>query len=182
MSEYMDIFDEQYRIYKDGSLYSNITEGFMSDHISEGATYLTNTMYNPRRTESRHRLVANAFITNPRPDIFTDVDHIDRDPSNNKVENLRFCTARCNILNCRSTSTKARRGKVPRFPAYIKLMGNRFTLGIYPTEDDANAIKDYVRHLVLTALLEWHTRPLTTLPPRKWKISAYGIERGVCSR
>lgn len=46
---------------------------------------------------SVHRLVAEAFIKNPdnRPNI----DHINRDPSDNRVENLRWCNQSENLLN-----------------------------------------------------------------------------------
>jgi len=37
-----------------------------------------------------HRLVAEAFVKNPRPDIFDLVDHIDHNKSNNHCTNLRW--------------------------------------------------------------------------------------------
>ena len=37
-----------------------------------------------------HRLVEKAFIPNPKPDIYTNIDHIDEDKSNNHVDNLRW--------------------------------------------------------------------------------------------
>ena len=44
-----------------------------------------------------HRLVAEAFI--PNPNNLPEVDHIDRNPSNNIVGNLRWCTHKENLNN-----------------------------------------------------------------------------------
>lgn len=44
-----------------------------------------------------HRIVADTFITNPDPEHFTDVNHIDGDKSNNRVDNLEWCTRSDNL-------------------------------------------------------------------------------------
>ena len=44
-----------------------------------------------------HRLVAETFI--PNPENKNQVDHIDRDPSNNNIENLRWVTRQENQNN-----------------------------------------------------------------------------------
>jgi len=49
-----------------------------------------------------HRLVAEAFIANP--DNRTEIDHIDRDTSNNHVDNLRWTTRSENVLNTKIRS------------------------------------------------------------------------------
>ena len=46
-----------------------------------------------------HRLVAHVFLTNPRPDIFDMVDHIDRNRANNDKKNLRWVNRALNMLN-----------------------------------------------------------------------------------
>lgn len=52
--------------------------------------------YNGKRNFSIHRLVANAFIINPFPNIFTDVNHIDGRKHNNYYMNLEWCTNNAN--------------------------------------------------------------------------------------
>lgn len=38
-----------------------------------------------------HRLVAMAFVENPRPDIYTEINHKDENPLNNNADNLEWC-------------------------------------------------------------------------------------------
>ena len=49
--------------------------------------------------KSIHRLVAEAFVKNPRPDIFDIVDHINCDKSNNHYTNLRWVDCELNAAN-----------------------------------------------------------------------------------
>ena len=50
-----------------------------------------------KRSMSVHRLVATHFIPNPYG--YKEVDHINRDKQDNRVENLRWCTRRQNMAN-----------------------------------------------------------------------------------
>jgi hypothetical protein len=61
--------------------------------------YRTVGLYGPegRRRFPIHRLVATAFI--PNPDNRPQVNHLDGDKLNNRVENLEWCTARENMLH-----------------------------------------------------------------------------------
>ena len=60
---------------------------------------LTATVHKKTKILYIHRLVANAFVPNPNPSLFKEVDHIDGDPHNNSVENLRWTNRSGNMLN-----------------------------------------------------------------------------------
>lgn len=44
-----------------------------------------------RKRVSVHRLVAMAFVENPDPGAFTEINHKDENPLNNKADNLEWC-------------------------------------------------------------------------------------------
>ena len=56
-----------------------------------------------------HRLVAETFIPNPENKPF--VDHIDRNPSNNDVTNLRWVTKQENMNNMKTNRVEGERRK-----------------------------------------------------------------------
>lgn len=49
-----------------------------------------------KKQEAVHRLVASAFIEKTNPS-FTEVNHIDENPSNNFVKNLEWCDRKYNV-------------------------------------------------------------------------------------
>ena len=50
-----------------------------------------------------HILIGNAFCTNPNPDVFINLDHLDGNSLNNKASNLRWLS---HSLNCINNSAK----------------------------------------------------------------------------
>jgi hypothetical protein len=68
-----------------------------------------------------HRLVAEAFVKNPRPDIFDMVDHIDHIRSNNHYTNLRWVDNELNTANRKNSKNVA----------YVKSMKTKKWAGVF---------------------------------------------------
>ncbi len=135
---YKDIegYEGQYQISNYGNVYSTPKDGKKPKILKqgvEGKFRKTDTINSYRsvrfskngKTEkfSVHRLVAKAFVQNPENKPF--VNHIDSKPSNNKANNLEWCTHSENMLHCvkegrhpgKANGTKTNR---PRSEAKIK--------------------------------------------------------------
>ncbi len=65
--------------------------------IRQNTGYYTVTLHKDRVANIKfvHRLVAQAFLPNPQS--LPQVNHKDEDPSNNKLENLEWCSASYNM-------------------------------------------------------------------------------------
>jgi hypothetical protein len=84
---------------------------FSSGKITNGR--VDNRGYRTLLDRHVHRVVARAFVPNPRPDIFNMVDHIDCDRLNNHYTNLRWVDAALNSANRKnSRNVRERRDEV----------------------------------------------------------------------
>ena len=101
LSEFIEIPNiSNYRINKSGDIWSNRYNKIMKPKINnEGHVIIKlNTKF-----YSLHRLLGLMFI--PNPENKPQIDHIDRNPGNNSLENLRWVTRSENNLN-RSDNTE----------------------------------------------------------------------------
>ena len=93
-----------------------------------------------------HRIILHAFRPNPDDSIFTDCDHIDGNPENDKLENLRWATKQMNHLNRKNTkgfTRVVRRDGLPQFRSHIRVGRSGWLIGYYHTEEEAH--KQYIR-------------------------------------
>ena len=92
-----------------------------------------------------HRLLAQTFIPNPENKPF--VDHIDGDPLNNSLSNLRWATATENSRNRKKhrnntsdyTGVSFHRAS-GKWQAQISIDGKRKSLGYFHTKEEAAAV------------------------------------------
>lgn len=86
---YVNTYGDKYSINTDGIVY-NITRGRLINSKTDSDGYKIIHLGTMNQNLKIHRLVAEAFI--PNPENKPTVDHIDRDRSNNNVNNLRWAT------------------------------------------------------------------------------------------
>ena len=86
---------ENYQISDDGRVWSKKSNKWLKPIDVNG--YKKTSLYKNGKEYQRlvHRLVAEAFI--PNPNNYDEINHINEDKSDNRVENLEWCTTSYNI-------------------------------------------------------------------------------------
>ena len=83
----------EYLLYFDGTIRNRKTQKIInSPTLNEGG-------YATLGAKSVHRMMAESWLINPNPDEFTEVNHIDKNRSNNNIENLEWVDRKNNILH-----------------------------------------------------------------------------------
>lgn len=88
-------YEDKYKITSDGRIYSEYLNDFLKTFYSKGGYVRVKLNFGDRSKKFMvHRLVAMAFIENPNNK--PQVDHIDRDRTNNNASNLQWVSAKEN--------------------------------------------------------------------------------------
>ena len=102
---------ENYSVTRDGKIWSHKRNKFIKHYINNrGYCYVQLSNIDKRLTTSVHRIVASAYI--PNNDYSLEVNHINGIKTDNKVENLEWCTHMQNQLHAYSTGLMRDKRKV----------------------------------------------------------------------
>lgn len=108
-------FEGLYQIDKTGNVLNLKTQRLFKPHCPNSRGYITVDLFNNGKRKSFlvHRLIAETFIPNPLNLQF--VNHINGIKSDNRVENLEWCTASENSIHSFKTGLQSNVGeKHPR--------------------------------------------------------------------
>ena len=89
-----------YLIYEDGKVWSKNRNNYVTQWENK-KHYKVVFLYNngEKKLLKVYRLVALHYIKNTHPNIYKEVDHIDRDKTNNHKDNLRWVSCSYNCMN-----------------------------------------------------------------------------------
>ena len=140
MDELFDLkdYEELYKINKKGEIWSNYYNRFMIPTFHNTGYYIVEIVKDKKRKLTHiHRLLAIQFI--PNPNNLPTVDHIDRNKTNNSLENLRWASFRTNNLNMGKTPKSGHQNiYIDNYECAIvniRVNGNRHNKRFYKLEE-----------------------------------------------
>ncbi len=134
---------ENYQISNLGRVKNIKTERILKPAIEERGYHRTSLYKDGKVSKFHiHRLVAQEFVENPTEKLY--IDHIDRNSSNNCINNLRWVSSSQNQMNRTKSSNKssAFKGvsfnkKLGKWSCQIIIDGKKQHHGIFEIEQDA---------------------------------------------
>ena len=90
-------FESKYKVSNDGRIWSEYLSDFLKPYFSKGGYLRVKVNFGDRNKKFMvHRLVAMCFVENKNTQLYTQVDHIDCNRTNNSAKNLRWVSPKQN--------------------------------------------------------------------------------------
>ena len=120
MNKLKDIegYEGLYGVDRMGNVYSHRRKKYLSPGVTHGHQFVILYNNGKRKLVMVHRLVAKAFIPNPKN--LPVVNHIDGNKNNNCVTNLEWCTQKENVHHCIAMGTFAKMGREAKLREMIQ--------------------------------------------------------------
>lgn len=90
-------YEKLYQASNLGRIRNKKTKNILKGVDTKGYLRITISYKNERKIISKHRLIAMTFI--PNPNNYPEVNHIDGNKHNNRVDNLEWCTRQQNAIH-----------------------------------------------------------------------------------
>jgi hypothetical protein len=163
------IITSNWKVQNDGALFDKLGRR-ASDKSRSAKGYVVNGI--GRHIVKRQVIVATTFVHNPRPDIFSIVDHINRVKTDNRAVNLRWVNSSLNQLNsrCRTQLTPHHIGKNP-YKAQLMFLYRQHHLGYYATSAEAVRVMMDMRKQLFDRFYAYYTTQNDWLSPLDWRFA-----------
>lgn len=122
-------YKDKYSITKNGEVYSHKTKKFLK---KGNDTYNYETISLEGTNRKVHRIMAETFL--PNPDNLPQVDHLNRNRSDNRIENLKWVSRSDNMKN---------RTLVPKDPEMRNITKKKSTFKVTIRTDAGNVYKSF---------------------------------------
>lgn len=124
-----------YSVTTDGKVFSNNVGRFLNTWTnSVGYTACMLCSNGKAKNFSVHRLVALAYVTNPDIETHTQVNHINGNKTDNRVENLEWCTPSENTLHSNLSGIRKKPFKEEHTPDVGEVVHDWRTVGKFSSE------------------------------------------------
>jgi hypothetical protein len=136
--EYYKEIDETYAISNFGNVVNTKTKRILKNCLNNNGYYFVTLYCNKKGIQkSIHRLVAEVLI--PNPFLYEAIEHIDKNPSNNNLNNLRWCTNSQIIQSNNSSGVTGVhfRKDINKWSSKITINKKYINLGCFLNKEDA---------------------------------------------
>ena len=138
-------YEKNYSINKNGEIYSNFYKRLLEPHIDNKGYANFGLCRNKKAIHTQlHILLGTQYI--PNPNNYNTIDHIDRNPTNNNLDNLRWANWSIQARNRHTTNKSGHKNiRITKYNHYrVVIMLNKKTIydKTFKTIDEALSERD----------------------------------------